>query len=137
LLQRLTAGHDCILSETYLFILQLISDIKTDCTVKDQNGWRIRTNDELQVMYRKRNIVTAINIRRQWPGHLVRTCDDRTVKEVFLGKPDGRRKAGRPEVRWLDCIENDLKWMGVKRWRRKAEGRPVWAIIQMEALVKL
>jgi hypothetical protein len=23
--------------------------------------------------------------------------DDRTVKKVFLGKPDGRRKAGRPE----------------------------------------
>jgi hypothetical protein len=26
--------------------------------VKDQNGWRIRNNDELQVMYRKTNIVT-------------------------------------------------------------------------------
>jgi hypothetical protein len=35
--------------------------------------------------------------------------DDRTVKKVFLGKPDGRRKIGRPKLRWLDCIENDLK----------------------------
>jgi hypothetical protein len=47
--------------------------------------------------------------------------DDRTVKKVFLGKPDGRRQAGRPKLRWLDCIENDLKSMGVKRWRKKAE----------------
>jgi hypothetical protein len=63
--------------------------------------------------------------------------DDRTVKKVFLGTADGRRKAGRPKLRWLDCIENDLKSMGVKRWRKKAEDRSVWTIILKEALVKL
>jgi hypothetical protein len=63
--------------------------------------------------------------------------DDRTVKKVFLGKPDGRRKAGRPKLRWLDCTENDLKWTGVKRWRKKAEGRSVWAVILKGALVTL
>jgi hypothetical protein len=56
---------------------------------------------------------------------------------VFLGKPDGRRKAGRPNLRWLDCNENDLKWMGAKRWRKKMEDRSVWAVILKEALVKL
>lgn len=30
---------------------------------KDQNGWRILTNDELQVMYIKPNIVTIIEVR--------------------------------------------------------------------------
>jgi hypothetical protein len=35
--------------------------------------------------------------------------DDKTEKKVFLGKPDGMRKAGRPKVRWLDCTENDLR----------------------------
>jgi hypothetical protein len=35
--------------------------------------------------------------------------DDRTVKKVFVGKTNRRRKAGRPKLRWLDCIENDLK----------------------------
>jgi hypothetical protein len=63
--------------------------------------------------------------------------DDRTVKKVFLGKTNGRRKAGRPKLRWLDCLENDLKSMGVKRWRKKAEDRSVWAIILKEALVEL
>jgi hypothetical protein len=29
--------------------------------------------------------------------------DDRTVKRVVLRKPDGRRKVGRPKLRWLDC----------------------------------
>ena len=78
--------------------------------IKDQNGSRIRTNDELQVMYRIPNIVTTIKVRRlEWAGHLVRMSDDRTVKKVFLGKLDGRRKAGRPKLRWLNCIGNDLK----------------------------
>jgi hypothetical protein len=36
--------------------------------------------------------------------------DDRTVKKVFLGKPDGNRKAGRAKSRWSDCIENDVKF---------------------------
>jgi hypothetical protein len=30
--------------------------------------------------------------------------DDRTVRKVFLGKPDGRRKVGRPKPRWLDVL---------------------------------
>jgi hypothetical protein len=61
----------------------------------------------------------------------------RTVSKVFLGKPDGRSKAGRPKLRWLDSIENDLKSMGVKRWRKKAEDRSVCAIVVKEVLVIL
>jgi hypothetical protein len=63
--------------------------------------------------------------------------DDRTVKKVFLGKADGIRKAGRPKLRWLDCIGNDPKSMGVNRWRKKAEDITVRATILKEALVKL
>jgi hypothetical protein len=29
--------------------------------------------------------------------HLVRMSDDETVKQIFLGKPDGKRNAGRPK----------------------------------------
>jgi hypothetical protein len=75
----------------------------------------------LQVTYRKPNIVTTIKVRRlEWAGNLVRISDDRTVKKVFLGKPDGRRKAGRPKLRWLDCTENDLKSMGVKEMEEES-----------------
>jgi hypothetical protein len=63
--------------------------------------------------------------------------DDRSVKKVFLGKEDGRRKAGRPKLRCLDCIESDLKSMGVKRWRKKAEDRSVCAVVVKEVLVIL
>jgi hypothetical protein len=53
-----------------------------------------------------------------------------------LGKPDRRRKAGRPKLKWLDSIENGLKFIGIKRLRKKAEDRSVWAIILKEALSK-
>jgi hypothetical protein len=56
---------------------------------------------------------------------------------VLLLKPDGRRKAGRPKLRWFECLEKALKSMGVRRWRKKAEDRSVWAIILEEAVVKL
>jgi hypothetical protein len=58
-------------------------------------------------------------------------------RKKFWGKPDGRRKAGRPRLRWLDCSEDDLKSMAVKRWRKKAENRSIWAITLKEALVEL
>ena len=61
---------------------------------------------------------------------MVRMSDDRAVK-----KSDGRRKAERPKLRWLDCIANNLKSMGVKKWRNKPENRLMWAVILKEAVV--
>jgi hypothetical protein len=73
-------------------------------------------------MYRKPNIVTTITVRRlEWAGHPGRMSDGRNIMKVFLGKPDGRRKAGRPKLRLLDYIEDDLKSLSVKGWREKAE----------------
>jgi hypothetical protein len=53
--------------------------------------------------------LSSIKVRRlEWAGQPVRMSDGRTVKKALLVKPDGRRKAGRPKLRWLDYIENDL-----------------------------
>jgi len=61
-------------------------------------------------------LIPKISSSGQFNGRLD-GADGRTIKTTFLGKPDGRRKAGRPKLRWLDCMENYLKSMGVKRWR--------------------
>jgi hypothetical protein len=63
--------------------------------------------------------------------------DERMVKRVFLGHPGGRRKPERPRLTWLDCVEDDLKTPGVRRWRKRAEDREEWTIILKEAMVKL
>jgi hypothetical protein len=31
-------------------------------------------------------------------------------------------------LRWLDCVEDDLKTLGVRRWRKRAQDREEWAI---------
>jgi hypothetical protein len=46
--------------------------------------------------------------------------DQRTVvKKIFDSKTEGRRKVGRPRLKWLDDVENDLRLMKIKRWRKK------------------
>jgi hypothetical protein len=56
-------------------------------------------------------------------------------RKCFWRKPNGRRKAGRQKLKRLYCIENDLKPTGVKRRRKKAENKPIWAVILKEVLV--
>jgi hypothetical protein len=46
----------------------------------------------------------------------------------FLGKPDGKRKAGRPKLKELDYTENDVKSRDVKRCTKKAEDRSAWLL---------
>jgi hypothetical protein len=70
-------------------------------------------------------------------GHVVRMYNERMVKRVFLGNPGGRRKPGRPRSRWLDCVQDDLKTSGVRRWRKKVADHEEWAIVLNEAMVKL
>jgi hypothetical protein len=89
----------------------------------DTNGWSIRTNKELQDQYRSADTVTSIKVRRlEWAGHFVRMDDERMVKRVLLGNPGGR-KPRRPRLRRLDCVEDDLKTLGVRvrRWRNRIE----------------
>jgi hypothetical protein len=55
------------------------------------------------------------------------------VKQLFNGKPGGRRRTGRPRLRWLDDVEADWRTMGIKRWRLIAKDRTEWVRIVREA----
>jgi hypothetical protein len=55
--------------------------------------------------------------------------------KIFESKPEGRRTVGRPRLRWQDDVENYLRVMKVKRWRKKAQNREEWASIIKEAKV--
>jgi transcription termination factor 2 len=96
----------------------------------EQGVWRIRSNLEIQNIYKSSDIVTEIKVRRlEWLGHVVRMEDTRLPKMVFNAKPEGRRGDGRPRLRWLDGVEADIKALGVKRWRIKAQDRKEWSAI--------
>ena len=109
-----------------------------DGPTKENGQWRIKTNLELMTKYKPQDIVTVIKIRRlEWLGHVVRMNETRSVKKIFEGKLEGRRGRGRPRLRWIDDVGDDLRKLGVKRWRTKALDREEWASIIREAKAKL
>jgi hypothetical protein len=46
-----------------------------------------------------------------------------------MRKPEGTRRVGRPAIRWQDSVEDDLKTMGYRNWRRKSQDRDQWRVI--------
>ena len=43
----------------------------------------------------------------------------------------------RPRLKWINDVEEDLRQLGVKRWRMKALDRKEWASMIREAKAKL
>jgi hypothetical protein len=43
-----------------------------------------------------------------------------------LDKPEGRRRVGRPNLRWMDGVMRDAERLGVRNWRNKAKDRDGW-----------
>jgi hypothetical protein len=98
-------------------------------TITNENTvqWRIKTNEELMTKYKASDIVNVINIRRlEWLGHVVIMNKTRSVKKIFERKLERRRSSGRPRLRWINDVEDDLRKLGVKRWRTKALEREEW-----------
>jgi hypothetical protein len=63
--------------------------------------------------------------------------DERMLNRVFLGSPGGRREHERSRLIWLDCVEHDLKGLGVRRLRNRAEDSEEYAIILKETMTEL
>jgi len=95
---------------------------------KENGQWRIKTNEELRTKYKPQDIVTIIKIRRlEWLGHVSRMNETRSVRNIFEGKLERRRGRGQPRLRWINNMEDDLRKLDVKQWRKKVLNREEWA----------
>ena len=50
----------------------------------------------------------------------------RTTIKITERTPYKTRPAGRPSLRWMDQVEEDLKRMQIVGWRAKVEDRQEW-----------
>jgi hypothetical protein len=102
---------------------------------KQENGaWRKRYNCELHETLNEPNIVNYIKVKRlAWAGHFVRMNNDRTLKKIFITKPNGSRSVGRTKLRWEDGVDQDMRILGVKNWKNVALNRDEWAKLLKKA----
>jgi hypothetical protein len=91
--------------------------------------WRKLHNDELHSLYSSTNIVKVIKSRRmRWAGHVERIEEGRSVYNILVGRPEGKRPLGRPRFMWENNIKMDLREIGIDgvNWIRLAQDRVQW-----------
>ena len=56
-----------------------------------------------------------------WAGHVERMADDRLPKRAAELREQGRRRRGRPILRWEDCVKRDVERRETGRRRQETE----------------
>jgi hypothetical protein len=85
--------------------------------VIDRGGWRIRTNEELYLLYDGNDIVKLCNLSRmRWTGHVIRQDDDDLYRRDLFSEPGGKRPRGRPRLRWEAGVKKDVAKLRCRNW---------------------
>lgn len=88
--------------------------------IKENKGWRIRTNNEIEVALEGEDIVRFIKSQRlAWLGHVERMNEERILKKLLHTNATGRRRRGRPRKTWKKDVEEDLRIMRIAGWRER------------------
>ena len=76
--------------------------------------------------------------RLQWARHVERMADDRIPKRAAELREQGRRRRGRPRLRWKDCVKRGVTKGGAEGdWKKKTGDRGGWRRIADDAVKKL
>jgi hypothetical protein len=98
--------------------------------------WNLEDQDKQRTDGAVIDIVAEIKkARLRFWGHVERMSEDRVIKKLYMSKLEGRRSVGRPKMRWLDDVEEDLRKMRIGGWRGKARRRDEWKSVLREVKV--
>ena len=65
--------------------------------------------------------------RLRWVGHIKRMNNNRIPKKIFFGEArQGRRRVGRPLLRYSDSVKRDLQKCNIDDWEMEAQDRALW-----------
>ena len=80
-----------------------------------------------------------VKSRLQWAGHVEGMADDRLPKKGAELREEGRRRRGRPILRWEDCVKRDVRKAGEQEdWKKKTtRDRGGWKRLSYGAVRKL
>jgi len=84
-------------------------------SICEEAVWRSRYehNEGLYRLYEEADLVTTIKMTRlRWAGHVMRMQDNLPCKKITLDKPEGRRRVGRPNLRWIDEVTKNAEKLG-------------------------
>jgi hypothetical protein len=95
--------------------------------MKENQTWRIKSNEELDKLIKHENIVNYIKAQRQsWFSHIQRMPEPRATKKIFKWNSLTTRSRRRPKYRWEDNIIQDLSQMKIKNWLTCVQDRVKW-----------
>jgi hypothetical protein len=67
-------------------------------STKENQIWRVKTNEELDKLIKHKTIINYIKAQRlSWFGHVQMMPGTRTVNKIFNWKPLTKRSQGRPK----------------------------------------
>lgn len=97
--------------------------------------WAIRTNKEIEELYKEPNISNVIKAQRlRWLGHVQRMPNFRLPKIILNSSIGGRKRRGRPRTRWKNEVEKDMRQLKILEWKRKAMDKKKWRMIVNQAM---
>jgi len=96
--------------------------------------WRIKTNQEINDILKRQNIIGFIKKRRlNWLGRVERMAEDNIVQKIKRWKPMDKRPIGRSKTRWEDDVVEDIKSINISNWKNVAQNRDSWKKVVEQA----
>lgn len=84
-------------------------------------------NHEIKRLIYGEDIVRHIKAQGiRWLGHVMKSEDGMAIREMTLWWPGEGRPRGKPRIRWLYQVTQDLRRMEIFGWKERVHDRQGW-----------